>query len=103
MCKDDESGSNISLEYYIDDKNSTRVKRSIDLRMLLSVTFSPQTEVPKGKNIPKNLVVLKLLLNDGKRYILAAEQNTAIKWSSIFSWYACAGRIITEWRIQYGN
>jgi hypothetical protein len=103
MCQDDESGSNICLEYYIDDDSSTPIRKTINLRTLLSVTFSPETSLPKGKDVPSDLVCFKLVLNDGQRFCLAADHHTAIKWTSIFSWYACAGRIITEWRIQYGD
>ena len=105
MCKKDESnpGANVSLEYFLNDDPKSPVKKAIDLRQLISVWFSPSSKLPKGKDIPSDLVVFKLLLGDGKRYCIAVDHDTAIKWTSIFSWYACAGKITAEWRIQYGD
>jgi hypothetical protein len=102
MCKDDQNGSNITLESYLDDKTDS-AKYSVDLRDLISVTFSPKTTPPSGKDIPKSLVVFKLLFSNGKRYTLASDEDTAMRWTGIFSWYACGGRLILEWRIQYGD
>ena len=105
MCKDPVGGSKISLEYYDNDEDEEELneKRVYDLRQLSAVTFSPKTSLPTGEDIPEKLTVFKLLFNNNARVTLCCEPEQASEWTAIFSNYALAGRLITEWRIQYGN
>jgi hypothetical protein len=93
----------IELNIFKDDKPTSPLQSALDLRDLVSVTFSPGSPPPSGKDVPVDVVVFKLLFSNGKRRVLAADEKTAVRWSSIFSWYACGGRLIQEWRIQYGD
>lgn len=74
------------LDDDLDDQNN-HIMSEINLRELISVTFSVDTKTPTGYDIPKNMVAFKLLMADGKRHTLCAEKNVAVQWVATLSWY----------------
>ena len=102
MVTDPETNSKITLEYKETDDESAPVKGKIDLRDLISFDFSTKTVCSQpDKNL--ELICYKLLMNDGRRYVLASTRDIAVKWGSAFTWYSTAGKLISEWRDNFGD
>jgi hypothetical protein len=101
---DEETKSDITLSYFEQTESGEEgaLKGKIDLREFLSFSFSPKTTV-KGVEIARSFTVFKMLLTNGRRYVLAAPHETTLRWGAALTWYACAGRLINEWRVNFGD
>ena len=100
------TGSKACLVYDLDEEKSqgeVKQSRRIDMRDLYTVQFSPKTNLPSGKDVPKNLVCLKLSFGDQTRVTLACEEEQAVKWAAIFHRFSVGGKLITDWRLQYAG
>merc|ERR1711871_1242476 len=105
--KPSNTGSKVCLVYDLDEEKSQGEvirSRKIDLRDLYLVQFSPKTNLPTGEEVEGlNLVCFKLSFGDQTRMTLACEEEQAMRWASIFHRFSVAGKLITDWRLQYAG
>jgi hypothetical protein len=72
----------------------------IDLRDIILVDFAPQSfvtnnSVLKERQIdPKRQICFQICVQGGRRFTLAADENTAIEWVAQLSWYVTAARCV---------
>ena len=103
MITDLNTKSRITLQYSESDAEDAAIKGTIDLRNVISFDFSPKTVFQNPENKDENLVVFKLLMNDGRRYVFASDKDTAIYWGSAFTWFSGGGKLVKEWVENFGE
>jgi len=103
MITDPNTKSRITLQYSESDTEDASIKGTIDLRNVNSFDFSPKTVFQNPENKDEKLVVFKLLMNDGRRYVFASDKDTAIYWGSAFTWFSGGGKLVNEWVENFGE
>jgi hypothetical protein len=92
-----------------DEVKDEKLKGFYPLQDILYMDFSLKTKVVGTKEMTKNginpseQVAFKVSFMSGRRITLAADRETATTWVAELSLYACASRLITEWKENWGT
>ena len=87
------------LNYY--ESEGGVLKGQIDLRELVAIDFSSKTDDKVGVPI-EDLVVFKLQVSSGRRYVLAAEKEKAMDWVSHLLPFTIGCKLMRDWRFHFG-